>query len=114
MSESNCIRIHRGTSVPQAPASEGSKAATEEIPTGTRGSVCALDDVVIFAPTPEKRLRLEMVFDILRRAEVEAKKCNFFQRSVTFLHALMKKDKRFVWTNEAQQSFDAKTVPVGE
>jgi len=26
----------------------------------------------------------------------------------------MKKDKRFVWTNEAQQSFDAKTVPVGE
>jgi len=124
-----------------------------------------LDDIVVFARTPEEHLeRLRIVFDRLRKAGLKMKpeKCSFFQRSVSFLghivsdkgietdpakiqavtewpvpasvtevrsfiglasyyrrfvrdfakiaaplHALSQKDKKFSWSREAQESFDA-------
>ena len=122
-----------------------------------------LDDIIVYAKTPEQHLsRLEVVFDRLDKAGLKLKpgKCEFFQRSVTFLghvvsaqgierspektraiaewekptsmsdvraflglasyyrrfvkdfskiaaplNALLQKDRKFSWTDEAQQSF---------
>ena len=57
-----------------------------------------LDDVVVFARSPEEHLnRLGMVFDRLRRAGLKLKpeKCNFFQRSVTFLGHVVSCENRY-------------------